>query len=669
MSRRIDKQKIKEWIFTNRIVAVYFVFAILVEMITVCVVEKNPFISNPWEALGLLIFLSGIALLIKKNSFRFIACSVFLVGQVILDLGFVVVYDMTGQYFDYGMLNLRNDAFGILESIPMNFIVFYTAVLFCVFFVIFAMRSIIRVKVIEYTKKLKVVYMCFLAVGLIMTGVAAYANNSAKVDKYEKLLYNKESGKYSSYGIVGNAINEFAKGLFFNKTEIISDNKIESYIYKEVSEPTENFGVSKDNNVVVILAESLEWFSFIKSDEYPNGLRLSDEDIEYLFPNLTKFYDESVVVNNFHSKEKTDISETISILGSYPTEKYVDYDCEENIMPQTIPNVLKVLTDGKIVNNSFHNGFKSFYNRAITHKSFGFQMLTDSYDMYEMSDKFVQSGKESEATMHDYMNNGERNLDSEMMYTCRDKMFPKDERFFTYITTITMHGIYYERENLEEHRKKLLKVYDFQDEEDENEKVFMNYLTTAMEFDKAIGVMMKDLEEKGLLENTTILIFGDHNSYYQQLSNYVKDIFDYDTEKNYTDLYNVPLMIYDKKLGHQVIDKFCCTSDIAPTLMDLLGINYYSNMYYGHSIFDEKESVLYSRAYGIFVGNGIVGRSLRSIQYKNENISDEYIKEFKKESVNLVEKIKYCDQIFYKNYFESDDNYDKYIENLRKINQ
>lgn len=661
--------RLKEWMDSNKIVVIYFLYAILIEMIAVFAVEGNPFITNPFIALGLLLAITGIALIFKSNKKRFLFCSVFLVVQAVADLAFAVVYDMTGQYFDFGMLNLRNDAFGILESIPMNFIAFYSAMFFCIFFVIYGKRTIKRNKNVEYKANLRYAYIGVLAAGIIMMSLALYYNNSEKVDKYDKLLYNKQGSNYSSYGIIGNLLNEFSKGLIFNESEFLSSENIDSYIYSEVSEPTEKFGVSKDKNVIVVLVESFEWFSFIKNDEYPNGLNLSKADIEYLFPNITKFYNESVVMNNFHSKEKTDISETLSILGSYPTDAYVNYDFSENIIPSTVPNLLRLLYGEDIQMRSFHNGFKSFYNREQTHAAFGFDSLTDMNDMYKISDQLVASGKAAETTMHDYMNDGERNLDSEMINTCKDLMFPTDKRFYTYITTITMHGIYYERENLADKMKKLREVYTPSAEDKEMEQVLMNYVTTVMEFDEALGIMMDDLESKGLLENTTIVMFGDHNSYYQQLSNYVKDIEDYDTDNYFTDLYKVPFMIYDSDLEPQIIDKFTCTADIVPTVLDLLGIHVYSNLYYGNSVFSPQESVLYSRAYGIFVGEGVVGRSINSLLYKSKSVSDEYMNYFNEEAVKLVTKIKYCDQLFYQDYFGNEENYDTFIEKMKEINQ
>ena len=50
-----------------------------------------------------------------------------------------------------------------------------------------------------------------------------------------------------------------------------------------------------------------------------------------------------------------------------------------------------------------------------------------------------------------------------------------------------------------------------------------------------------------------------------------------------------------------MIKKFMCTADIVPTLFDLLGINVYGNLYFGHSAFDIQDSVLYSRAYDMFI--------------------------------------------------------------------
>lgn len=661
-------KKVKEWLWENRIVTTYFVFSILIELLGVFSVEGNPLISNPLIGVGLLFLVCGIVLNMKSNVKRFVVCSILLAIQAVADLAFAVLYDMTGQYFDYGMLNLRNDAFGILESIPMNFITFYSALFFCVFFIIFAKRTIKRAKTTQFGIKARIVYITVCLAGFGMMSIVLYNNNSTQVDRYEKMLTSRHGSNYSTYGIIGNTVNEFAKGLIFTEPVLLPEEQIDSFIYEKESVPTEMFGISKDNNVVFVLVESYEWFGCMSGDEYPNGLDLTKEEWRELCPNLCQFYDESVVMTNFHSKEKTDISETLSIVGSYPSDKYVNYDYPNNTVPYTVPNILRQKYGDEISINSFHNGFKTFYNRELTHHSFGFEQLRDMYDMADLSDELVKSGKVSEPTMINYMPQGERNLDSEMIETCKDLMFPENQRFYTYITTITMHGIYYERDNLKEHREKLREIYTPHASDQKMEEVVMNYVSTVMEFDRALGVMMDDLEKKGLLDHTTIVLFGDHNAYYQQMSNYVKDIEDYDTDRYYPDLYKVPLMIYDKKIGHKEIDKFTCTSDMVPTILDLLGIHTYSNLYYGHSVFSDEETPLYSRAYGIFVGEGIVGKSMNNILYRNNRVSDAYFEKFKENAGMLVERIKYCDQIFRQNYFADKEHYDRFINKMNEIN-
>ena len=127
---------VKHWIAENMILVLYAVFAIVVEMIAVASVEGSPFMSRPFLALGLLIFVVGVALLVKSPRGRVTVCAVALGIQSVADLVFSVLYDMTGQYFYYEMFNLRNDAVAALESIPVNFVTFYTGLFFTTMYVI-----------------------------------------------------------------------------------------------------------------------------------------------------------------------------------------------------------------------------------------------------------------------------------------------------------------------------------------------------------------------------------------------------------------------------------------------------------------------------------------------------------------------------------------------------
>ena len=690
-------QKVKAWIKENSLVLLYFLFAVLIEMTAVFVVEGSPFLSRPFLSLGLLIFLCGIVLLIKNNLARLIVCAVLLIGQGVLDIVFAVIYNMTDQYFDLGMLNLRNDAFGILENIPLDFVTFYTGLFFSVMFIVYGMRVAYKRMRVKAHKKSPLFY-----VGVMLAGIATLSCSfvtyypRTTTDKYDEMVDGKAASAYSAYGMIGNLLGELGNAVFQDRTPIDGDI-IDEFIYKNVSTPTKYFGVSEGKNVLTVLCESLEWYTFLRGDseysgnlqgEYANALDIPQDVLKLLYPNLTEYYNESVVMTNFHSREKTDISETISIMGSYPTGAYVNYEFAGNTLPYTLPNILKLEMNGDIYLRSFHNGFKTFYNRHEAHPMLGFEGLTDMYDMEEMSNKLEAAG--GEEIFYNYMDEGERNLDSEMVETAKDLMFPTDGRFYSYITTITMHGMYYDRANLRgennlniAERLSILEQYKPTDELMENfesaESLYY-YMTTGLELDHMLGCIKRELKDRGLWDNTVIVLFGDHNAYYQEMSNYVKDIPDYDAENKFTDLYNVPLMIRDGDLTAQmteeerIVEKFTCTADIVPTLLDMLGIYYYTNMYYGHSVFAEEQSVLYTRAYDNFIGDGILRRSVKGELYMYDGLTEtgervaDTVADFEKEATELVQRIKYCDYIFKQDHFGNKTNYQKFQDKMKEIN-
>ena len=708
-------KRIIDWVKTNRLSVLYFLFAIAIEMVLVFTVEGNPFMTRPFVSLGLLFMATALVLYIPNLCVRAYTYTGLLVLQMVLDLVFCVVYDMTDQYFDLGMLKLRNDAFGIIESLPVDFLAFFGGLFFILVYLVYALRFIHGKRGEKRSKRTKWFYALAAVGGFAVTGVSLvcyFPRNS--VDQYDEMVNGRAESAYSAYGMIGNLTGEVYGAIFKDRTKL-ADSDIENFIYSQTSTPTVQFGKMAGKNVVTVLAESLEWYAFLTDeeavDEYPFALPFSKEDMQALYPNLRELYEESVVMTNFHSREKTDIAETISILGAYPTGAYINYEYSDNTLPQTLPNLLQTLRTEKVSSKSFHNGFKTFYNRHKAHPILGFEGMTDMDDMEKIAKEWKQSGKEDKICFTDTMLAGLRNLDSEMFYTSRDLIAPLDvsqntgeedpgvtyldyakgESFYSYLTTITMHGMYIPRDNLLreqeilENRLQMIYTtgdYEIQREDldepycymTDEEEILFYYMLTALDTDKALGQLKSDLSKKGLLEDTVIVVFGDHNAYYHELSNYVKDIADYETDRKFTDLYNVPLMIYNKGWSDQmtdeerIIDKFTCTADIVPTLLDLLGIEYYTNLYYGNSIFSENQSVLYTRAYDNFISDGIVSRSVNKLLYRYQNVTEAQLTAYKAEATALVQKIKYCDYIFKQDYFGTQENLMQFQENMRQLN-
>jgi len=88
--------------------------------------------------------------------------------------------------------------------------------------------------------------------------------------------------------------------------------------------------------------------------------------------------------------------------------------------------------------------------------------------------------------------------------------------------------------------------------------------------DDAVGEMRAILERKGLLDDTTIVLYGDHGDDYW--SHGYKGGMIHGTEP-YTSVIRTPLAIRDARIAPGVVDRLASTIDLSPTCLALLGID------------------------------------------------------------------------------------------------
>lgn len=677
------KQRTKDWfkaagkaclVFAkqNYLMCAYILSTLLIELTGIAVTSGRFYMTEPWLFFCFVLLVCLISQYLPGHKSRYALFLTVMVAQFVIDLIFIVVYDSTGgTVFDYAMLNLHNDAMRIVETLPFSFTYMFVSALTLSLYITLGFMFRKRMPLPDVSRSAKITTA---ALGVaVMSGTALlsfFGNYRYDSNDLSYKLYQTETGTYSNKGIIGNFYNELVRGLCFSEIDVGDTDELHDYIYQTTTDKSEYFGKAEGFNVVTVLCESFEWFTFLYDDErYPNGyakfgVGKTDEEVRRikanlraLYPNFYRFYESTstVVFNNSYSLEKTDISENKSILGNYPLYKYINYDYPENSLPYSLPNVLNALYG--VRSNSFHNGYKTFYNRNDFHTGvLGFDSFTAAEDIYGNTDA---GGV------------GERNLDSVMMETCLTRMFPTDRKFNTFITTITQHGQYAERENLQEYYDKLdacgiLPYDDGNTQEAENANALRYYCAAGMDTDKALGIMLDYLHDNGLEENTLITLFGDHNAYYQGVSNYVKNIYS-TSVPNYTELYRVPVMmkVGTLELGNPFINKFTCVSDIYPTTLDLLGITAFSNLMYGVSAFSEEQSILYSRAYDKFVNDKIYFNSLSNIIYQSPDADLEKIEDVAKK---LLDKISHVNRLFAADYFKGA-NEDEFFARLKEVNE
>lgn len=671
----------KVFLKNNIYVFMWLGFAVFMELFSITFTDCKPYLSSPLYFLLILFSFCLILFLIPNRIAKIVIVSLLMLGQTALCVGFIFLYESNGTFFDFSMINMRDDAFGTIEDLSLNWVHFGISLGVLVLFVgvMIGLEVYFRkhhAQKFKEKKQFKISVGVVTALALVcLTIIPVFDGVIQGQNSYQNMLFNNNSSVYQQKGITANAVYEMLSGSLANKVKYDDLTPVDEALSAENEnlylETSQFNGISEGNNLVMIMVESFDW--------YPLTLYYDAETINEIYPNITKFMQNGIVLNNFYAREKTDTSENNALLGSNPTGKYVNYDFENNKYPYSLVNMFKNKYPD-VVANAFHQNTGSFYNRKVLFESYGFDYF---YDIDDMAD-FGVTNEWNEDSFK-----GERTKDSETMLHMVETMFPTDQQFLTYWLTFSMHGYYVERENFRnfvyvdqygvEYENGYYGYLDAKGVFPESEEKKANYLRTyaaaVKDFDEALGIMMDYLEENNLLENTTIVMYADHNTYYNNLAKYAKGI----DETYNSELYRIPAIIYDQKLydaykdyagedAMQVVygtdnnedykcltvSKFTNTIDLIPTVFDIFGIKGYNDLYPGTSIFiEDVESIIYSRAYGIFVTDKLICYSANDLLYTCEGFTEEDRQDFIERAEEYLRIKEITDLVFYSDYFAS----------------
>ena len=114
------------------------------------------------------------------------------------------------------------------------------------------------------------------------------------------------------------------------------------------------------------------------------------------------------------------------------------------------------------------------------------------------------------------------------------------------------------------------------------------YLACNMELDQALEYTIKTLEEAGELENTVIVLSGDHYPYGLDGTGAIDELAGEGTEADPFEKYRSTLILWSGDMEEPVVvDKPCYSVDIIPTLSNLFGLEYDSRLLAGRDILSD----------------------------------------------------------------------------------
>ncbi len=621
------------------LLALTFITINLINSIVLCIITISNGLrfSSVVMELGFLLLVALISLLIKKKkriNYYIIVTIIFTITCIINS----IYYHYYSSFASFSILANISFASEVSDAIvdnvlkPIDIIYIWAPIALLLVYKYMKKKgkqpkdSLIKSK-ITVKKTLLAVFILFL-LGFITMPINAWGrlyklwNRESVVMNFGIYIYQF----YDSVQSISPKINSmFGHDKALKATvEYYKQNKYQ----KETNEYTNIF---KGKNVIVIHAESIQKFTM---DLEFNGKEVT--------PNLNKLAEEGMFFNNFYSQvgvgtsSDSEFTFNTSLMPSTKGTAFVNYFDRDYI---AIPNLLK--TSGYYT-FSMHANTGTFWNRNIMYQALGYDDFysKESYIIDEtiglgLSDKsfFRQSVEKIKQIKEDKKEPYYGLLIMLSNHTPFNDLELTDE-FDTSITT-NINGKKVTRDYLEG-------------------TVMKNYLRSVHYADSAIGELIDRLDKEDLLEDTVIIIYGDHDariSYkeFNLLYNYdpVEDRIK--TEKDdgfipysaYNNKINekVPLIVWTKSKKYNiVVDIPMAMIDVLPTIGNMLDIH--SEYQLGTDIFslkDKDNTVVFVD--GSYLTSKIYYNSSKPEIYPitNEPVSEEYIKDRVEYSNKLIE--------------------------------
>lgn len=336
--------------------------------------------------------------------------------------------------------------------------------------------------------------------------------------------------------------------LIANETNSKLNNLNNYYINKEITDKNEYTGIFENKNLIVIMMESVN--DIIINEEY--------------FPNFYKLYSEGWYFKNNYSPRNscaTGNNEFSALTGLYSVYNV----CTANVYKNNTyyEAMFNLFNNKGYYTASMHDFTEGYYYRSIIHPNMGSQKY---YGVQDLGiDYYTYYG--GWASDEDFIDSYLDIIDT----------YDENTTFMNYLTTVSSHQPY--------NSSPYGDLYYDMTENTTYSTNLRKYYSKLKVLDNALGKLLDGLEERGILDDTVIVLFGDHYPYgikNEVLSEALdRSLDDYEVEKT-------PLVIYNSSLNATTYDTYTSYINLTPTLANLFNLDYDPRLYAGVDIFDEN---------------------------------------------------------------------------------
>ena len=604
----------KEYLLTNILFTAFIITSVLNGVILRAATVGNPLSFRPFlgDLVVVLIVASFAYFLKPKNRFKYFISwgAIFTLICVLNAMYYKQFLSFTSLSFLQTAMELGGYLDAVTEAVFDWSDLVYLWQIFTLIFVHIQLKRKGYYEKVEQIEAPKIRFLNTIVVSLILLGLFISMLTSLHISRLHR-QWNREF-VVQEFGIY---IYQFNDALVTIRARLNSmfgfdeaSRKFREHFAEvpEYQQHTNMFtGIFEGKNIIVIHAESM--MSFLISDRNNNWEPVKFNGIE-VTPNLNRLASEGIFFPNFYGQEGVGTSSdaeftfNTSLMPSSTGTVFMNFFDREYV---TIPWMLR---DMGYHTFSMHGNRGSAWNRQVVHPRLGYNHFYYYRNAFEI-DEVIGLGLSDKSFFRQSIDIIRR-IDEEHSNWYGLLMTLTNHTPFSAINIYSEDTGWYFDVNA---RIEILNEQTGQMEEHVSPflegTILGNYMRMSRYADEAIGQFIEDMEEAGLLENTVIIIYGDHDnrirrSEYNRFYNYDPvtgtirgrndegfiDVDEYFYEINRA----IPLIIWTPNLVgtryNQRIYTVMGMIDVQPTLGNMFG--FYNRFALGVDIMSVEDNIV-----------------------------------------------------------------------------
>lgn len=585
------------YIKTNILFFTFLITSLINEIMLRNFTIKNTFDISPFLAdLSFLLIIASFGYFLKsKHQFKY-----FFTWSIILTIICIINAAYYINYINFVSVSLLETSFqlaGVDEGAVQNVIepkcFYYLFQIVALLFVNQYLKRKNYYEKVSHIEQGKIRALNTLVIGLITLGIFISTLTSVDLSRLNK-QWNREY-LVTKFGVYIYQVNDAFATVKSQINPLFGyDEAARTFreYYEQEKEVTKNkyTNIFKGKNVIAIHAESMQTFLI--------NTKFNDQ---YVVPNLRKLSQEGLYFSNFYAQESVGTSSDSEFTYSTSLMPASSGTVFVNYFEREYDTLQKQLKKKGYYTFSMHGNNCSFWNRSTTYKSIGYDDFYCHKKSFEIDD-VVGLGlsdksffKQSIPIISKIKDEHKNFYGTMIMLSNHTPFNDKGEAYSDFDVSMK-----YEKVNEETGGKELATAPYM-----EGTKLGY-YFKSAHYADEAIGQLIDDLDKNNLLEDTVVIIYGDHDaklkkSEYNRFYNYnpnTDGILDKE-DPNYqeVDYYSyelnrkVPFIIWtkDKQLKKE-IKTVMGMYDVMPTLGNMFGFD--TPYALGHDIFSTKDNIV-----------------------------------------------------------------------------